>query len=138
MRHEPKHAVVVAPTPDSRAFWEGCEHGRLLLVRCTACGQVSYYPRIACPICSGRGLEWIEASGRGAVYSHTTVHTSFYGADWESDIPYTVLLIDLEEGPRMLSRLVGDDEGLRTGAPVHVDFRAVNGRSYPFFRLESP
>jgi uncharacterized OB-fold protein len=137
MRHEPQHAVMPTPTPDSRAFWDACDEGRLLLLRCTNCQHPSYYPRLACPRCSGRELQWLEASGRGVVYSHTTVFTSFYGADWEPDIPYAVLLVDLEEGPRMLTRLVGDDEGLATGSRVQVEFRAINGRSYPFFALES-
>jgi uncharacterized OB-fold protein len=81
-------------------------------------------------------LEWIEASGRGVVFTHTTVFTSFYGDEWEPEIPYTVVLVDLEEGPRMLSRLVGDDGGLGAGAAVAVDFREVAGRRYPYFRLE--
>jgi uncharacterized protein len=135
--HEPAHAVAPVPTSDSHEFWAGCHEGRLLLRRCLACEQVYYYPRLACPRCSARDQEWIEASGRGRVHSHTTVFTSFYGPDWEGDLPYTVLLVDLEEGPRMLSRLVGDDEGLRSGAPVRVDFRTIDGRSYPFFRLEA-
>jgi uncharacterized OB-fold protein len=71
------------------------------------------------------------------VHSHTTDFTSFYGPDWEGDLPYTVLLVDLEEGPRMLSRLVGDDDGLAIGAPVQVDFWPIDGRRYPFFRLEA-
>jgi uncharacterized protein len=137
MRHEPHHAVMPTPTSDSREFWAACDNEKLLLLRCTDCAHVSYYPRLACPRCSGRELRWREASGRGVVYSHTTVFTSFYGADWEPEIPYTVLLVDLEEGPRMLTRLVGDDDGLATGSRVQVEFRAVNGRSYPFFALES-
>jgi uncharacterized OB-fold protein len=121
--HEPTHAVAPVPTSDSHEFWAGCDAGRLLLRRCLACERVYYYPRLACPRCSARDQEWIEASGRGHVHSHTTVFTSFYGPDWEGELPYTVLLVDLEEGPRM--------------APVRVDFRAIDGRSYPFFRLEA-
>jgi uncharacterized OB-fold protein len=137
MKHEPKHTVTPIPTSDSREFWEGCNERRLLLRRCIACEQIWYYPRLACPRCSGRELEWIEASGRGLVHSHTTVFTSFYGPAWEADIPYTVLLVDLEEGPRMLSRLVGEDDGLRTGSSVDLQFCAIGGRNYPYFSLES-
>jgi uncharacterized OB-fold protein len=128
-------AVPPLPTPDSRAFWEACNREQLLLPRCEPCRHAFYYPRMACPRCGARELSWIEACGRGVVYSHTTVHTSFHGPDWEPDLPYTVLLIDLEEGPRMLSRLVGEDQGLRTGAAVHVEFVAIDGRRYPYFRL---
>jgi len=137
MRHLPSHAVAPIATPDSERFWAGCDEGRLLLRKCRACQQVSYYPRLACPRCSDRELDWIEASGRGVVHSYTTVYTSFYGSDWEPDIPYTVLLVDLAEGPRMLSRLIGEDRGLRTGIPVEVAFHAIGGRRYPLFKLEA-
>jgi uncharacterized protein len=137
MTHEPRHAVPPSPTPDSEEFWRACDEGRLLLRACERCAHVFYYPRLACPRCSGRALRWLDASGRGTVYSHTTVFTSFYGPDWESEIPYAVLLVDLEEGPRMLSRLVGEDDMLGTGAAVHVEFWDIGGRRYPCFRLES-
>jgi uncharacterized protein len=136
VNHQPGHAVAPLRTPDSEDFWAACQDERLVLRRCTACGHVFYYPRVACPRCSSMELEWIEASGRGVVFTHTTVFTSFYGDDWEPEIPYAVLLVDLDEGPRMLTRLVGDDEGLRAGADVVVDFREVAGRRYPYFRLD--
>jgi uncharacterized protein len=128
LNHQPTHAVALEPTPDSEAFWAACQDGRLLLRLCHSCESVFYYP--------SRDLEWTEASGRGTVHTHTTVHTSFYGPDWEDDIPYTVLLVDLAEGPRMLSRLVGDDSALRTGASVSVRFYDIGSRRYPFFALD--
>jgi uncharacterized OB-fold protein len=137
VKHEPKHAVAPAPTSDSREFWQGCDEGRLLLRACLACGHIFYYPRLACPRCSSRQLDWLGASGRGVIHSHTTVFTSFYGPDWETDIPYTVLLVDLIEGPRMLSRLTGDDNRLRIGRGVQVEFVAIGGHRYPFFRLQA-
>jgi uncharacterized OB-fold protein len=137
VRQAPSHAVAPVPTPDSEEFWSACNDGRLLLRECESCQHRFYYPRLACPRCAQRELRWIEASGRGVVYSHTTVFTSFYGSAWEADLPYTVLLVDLDEGPRMLSRLVGDDEELRAGAPVEVDFYEMGDRRYPYFKLDS-
>lgn len=136
MKHVPGHAVAPRPTPASEGFWSSCDEGRLSLPKCERCETIFYYPRLACPSCGSRELRWIDASGRGTIFSHTTVHTSFYGAEWEDDIPYTVLLVDLEEGPRMLSRLVGDDTGLRTGAAVTTEFFRIGERRYPMFRLD--
>jgi uncharacterized OB-fold protein len=129
------HAVAPDPTTDSESFWTACNEGRLLLRQCRACGHTFYYPRLACPRCGRRELSWIEAAGRGVVYSYTSVHTSFYGRSWEADLPYTVLLVDLVEGPRMLSRLVGEDDRLWIGAELDVDFTRIGERRYPYFRL---
>jgi uncharacterized OB-fold protein len=137
VKQTPTHAVAPEPTPDSEEFWSACNEGRLLLRQCTTCEHTFHYPRVACPRCAQRQLRWIDASGRGTLYAHTTVYTSFYGSGWENDIPYTVLLVDLDEGPRMLSRLVGDDDGLVAGVAVEVEFYGIGEQRYPYFKLES-
>lgn len=129
-------AILPQPTEDSRAFWDGCNEGRLLLPRCDSCETVFYYPRGSCPVCGSERLSWLESSGAGRVYSFTQVEVSFYGSRWESQLPYVVLLVDLAEGPRMMSRLIGAADGLAVGAPVQVEFVSVEEQRLPFFRLQ--
>ena len=127
-------AILPQRTVDSAPFWDACNDGKLLLRDCGACGKVSYYPRATCPHCGGRQLGWRAASGRGVVYSFTQVGVSFYGPEWESQLPYTVVLVDLEEGPRMLSRLIGSDQAFAAiGDPVQLEFVAVDGQRLPYF-----
>ena len=107
-----------------------------MLQRCRATGAVFYYPRLACPATGGRDLEWIESSGKGRVWTYSHVHVPFCGAEWEDQLPYTVVLVDLDEGPRMLSRLIGEDrESVRAGARVRVRFVPCQGQALPFFSL---
>lgn len=121
-------------TTASKPFWDGCQQERLLLPRCETCGRLFYYPRIHCPHCASRALGWVEASGRGRVFSFSHVAVSFHGTTWESQLPYTVILVDLEEGPRMLSRLIGDDAGaVRSGDAVNVVFPMILGHRLPMF-----
>jgi uncharacterized OB-fold protein len=129
-------AVLPQPTAASAPFWDACDRGQLLLPRCRDCRHVFYYPRIMCPKCGGRTLDWLACSGRGRVFSFSQVSVSFYGPDWESQLPYTVVLVDLEEGPRMLSRLTGDHvDRVHIGACVEISFAAIGDRKLPFFRL---
>ena len=125
-------AILPVPTADSEAFWAGCDREELLLSRCRECGRRFYYPRRLCPHCGGSSVEMEASAGQGSVFSHSQVEVSFYGKAWESQLPYTVILVDLDEGPRMLSRLVGRD-AIAIGDRVGVRFVAVEGRKLPYF-----
>jgi len=105
------------PTPDadSAAFWAGLREGRLLLQHCLACGHVQYYQQGICRQCGSERLEHRAASGRGRVHSYSVVHRA-PGPAFRGDTPYAVLLVELEEGPRMVSSLVDGDPGA-----VHFD-----------------
>jgi hypothetical protein len=128
-------AILPTPSVDSEEFWNACDREELLLRRCEDCGTVFYYPRPHCVKCGGERLQWQRSAGVGAIHSLTNVAVSFYGKDWESQLPYTVVLVDLAEGPRMLSRLLdAKPEQVRIGAPVRLAFVAVDGRKLPFFR----
>src|SRR5258708_2525087 len=81
-------------------FFTALQRGEFLIPFCHDCKAFHFYPRVVCPHCGGRDLTWKSASGKGTVYSSTTVR----GSDSEGD--YNVSLIDLEEGPRMMSRVV--------------------------------
>ena len=76
------------------------ESDKLGFQRCSACGEAIFYPRVVCPVCGGTDLEWEVSSGRGIVYATTAVYRR------EAD-PYNVVLVDLEEGFRMMSRVQG-------------------------------
>jgi uncharacterized OB-fold protein len=129
-------AILPTPTVDSEEFWRGCERGELLLRRCEECGTIAYYPRSHCISCGGERLAWQQSAGTGTIYSFTHVAVSFYGKAWESRLPYTVVLVDLVEGPRMLSRLVDAERArVRIGARVKLAFVSVEGRGLPFFQL---
>jgi uncharacterized protein len=128
-------AILPKPTRASAPFWDACDREELLLPRCQSCGHVFYYPRIGCPSCGSRDLGWHRSRGRGRIFTHSRVRVSFYGDSWKSQLPYTVVLVDLEEGPRMLSRLVGADAGdAASGDRVEVAFIEIEGRKLPFFK----
>lgn len=97
------------PGPDSR-WRDALAEGRFMIQRCAACGAAQFPPSLVCRSCGAPAPEMIEASGRGAVYSTTTVR--------KRDGGYNVALIDLAEGARMMSRVEGDPERVRIGQSV--------------------
>jgi len=86
-------------------FWEAARERRLVVQACTACGAAQFYPRPFCLACESDAVEWSEASGLAQVYSMTTVRIPI-GAGFEP--PYVVALVELDEGPRLVTNLVGD------------------------------
>ena len=102
--------VKPLPTPDadSQAYWQGLKAGQLLLQHCRHCGHVQFYQQALCRSCGSEALEHRAASGRGKVHSFSVVHRA-PGPAFKQDTPYAVLLVELDEGPRMISSLVGAD-----------------------------
>jgi|SRR5579875_1468909 uncharacterized OB-fold protein len=128
-------ASMLQQDSDSRPYWEGLARGELRLQRCDACAQTVFYPRAFCPHCSSDRLSWIVATGRGTIYSYTVAHQA-YGL-FAGDVPFIVAIVELEEGVRMMSRIIdAPRERIRVGAPVQVTFEAV-GEDFtlPYFRL---
>jgi len=114
------------PSAATRPFWDGCREGVLRLPWCRDCGRPHFFPRSLCPHCLGVDLEWRTASGRGRVWSHSTVRLSFWGKAFDESLPYVVAMIDLEEGVRILSNVVDvSPEDVTIGMPVTVTFDAV-------------
>ncbi len=130
----PKPLPVV--TEESRPFWEGCRQGKLLLQYCQQCQRYQFYPRLYCMQCGSNALRWVEASGRGVIYSYTIIRQS-KSPEFMNDTPYNVAIVQLEEGPRMLSNIVdADPSELEVDLPVTVVFDQVSeGISLPRFRL---
>jgi len=106
--------------PDTAPYWEAASSGQLLLQRCTECRRFQFYPRFRCRFCFGI-VEWQQARGVGTVYSYTTVHRS--PEAFTADVPYTIVLVDLVEGVRLMGRLVGTREATPSiGQRVRVRF----------------
>ena len=102
------------PDADSAGFWRALRDGVLLLQHCADCGHVQYYQQAVCRRCGGQNLVHRPASGRGKVHSFSVVHRA-PGPAFKADVPYAVLLVDLAEGPRMISTYTG-------GKPEEVTF----------------
>jgi uncharacterized OB-fold protein len=112
------------PTPLSAPYWRAAREGRLVVQRCTSCGHLQFYPRSLCTRCTGARLAWHECSGRGSVRSFTVIRRAVSAA-YEPEVPYVVALIELAEGPTLLSNVVGcAPEAVQVGAPVRVRFEA--------------
>ncbi|MFN0090229.1 MAG: Zn-ribbon domain-containing OB-fold protein [Acidimicrobiales bacterium] len=109
----------------NRPFYEGLKERRLTLQRCLACREIWYPPGPFCPACWSRDIEWAELSGRGKVTSWVVFHQAYYRS-FEADLPYNVAEVELEEGPRLLTNLVGvaNDE-IRLGMPVEIVYDDV-------------
>ncbi|MQY38000.1 hypothetical protein SRB17_60080 [Streptomyces sp. RB17] len=120
------------PEPDAftRPYWEAAARGRLLVRRCGACGQAHHYPREFCPHCWSEEVTWEEASGRAVLYTWSTVHRNDLPPFCDRT-PYAAAVVDLAEGPRMMTQVVECAEAeLRAGLPLRVTF--VEGK--PVFR----
>lgn len=116
---------VPEPTHCARPFWAACHEGKLRLQRCGGCGRFVAPARLACPACGAVNLTWQEASGRGRVFSFTVVHRA-PDPVFRAEVPYVVAIIELDEGVRLLSNVVGcAPAALRVGMPVRAVFDAV-------------
>ena len=107
---------------ESKGFWEACRRHELYLQRCRACGRLRYYPRALCPSCLSDRSEWVRSAGTGTVYTFTVTHQN-QSAGFRDALPYVMAYVELAEGVRMLSNIVGcaPDE-VRIGMPVEVVF----------------
>jgi uncharacterized OB-fold protein len=111
------------PSPTSRPFWEAAKRHELKIQRCGACNKYVYYPRDRCPHCFADKLAWERVSGRGKVYSYTIVRRA--SARSFADGPYVLAIVQLEEGPRLTTNIVGPPEKVRVEMPVEVFFDDV-------------
>jgi uncharacterized protein len=156
----PKPTRIEPPVTETSApFWDATRREELVLQWCTECDQAIWFPREVCPRCMNSTLDWRPASGRGEVYSFTVEHkpgprSPFFGAarrdasDADVDEPaaespyggrYTIALIALAEGVRLMSNVVGDPEAVAVGRPVEVTWEPLSdGRNLPLFALVEP
>jgi uncharacterized OB-fold protein len=125
------------PSPQDEAFWAGCREHKLLLPKCQACGAFRFWDFAGCPQCGSAEAGVVQSSGRGTVWSYSVVHHAFNPA-WKDEVPYTVVVVALEEGPRFYSNLVKGEPEPRIGQSVEVVFHDLpEGESVPLFRSRS-
>jgi uncharacterized OB-fold protein len=119
----------------NRPFFEGARQGELRLQRCDACGQYWFPPSTSCPRCLSVKWAWVPVSGRGRVWSWVVMHQRYF-KEFEGDLPYNVAFIQLDEGPFMMSTLVGiAADAIRCDLPVQVIFEpATDEIAVPKFR----
>ncbi|MFE1798456.1 Zn-ribbon domain-containing OB-fold protein [Streptomyces sp. NPDC059517] len=131
----------------TRPYWDAAADGRLLLRRCGACGRAHHYPREFCPHCWSEAVTWERATGRATLYTWSVVHRNDL-PPFGSRTPYVAAVVDLEEGPRMMTEVVECAEGdLRVGMALEVAFRVESaekgeggvqeGVAVPVFRPRS-
>jgi uncharacterized OB-fold protein len=107
--------------PETTPFWQALAEHRLELQRCTNCGKFIHYPRRRCPSCWSADLTWVQVSGRATLRSYTVIHRPGHPA-WNANTPYVVALVELEEGPCLLSNIVDEDTQLRPGDELVAQF----------------
>ncbi|WP_104126595.1 Zn-ribbon domain-containing OB-fold protein [Cryobacterium sp. Y57] len=112
--------------PTTAYFWEAARRGQLVIQRCGACRQYQFYPRLFCLACDSDDIGWVAASGRATVYSQTTVHLRS-SPEVDLDSPYVVAVVELEEGPRLLTNLTEKD--CLIGSSVQVGWRPRRGQA---------
>ena len=130
-------AKPVLPTINetNRPFWDGCKQGKLLAQRCTQCSRLRFPAAVTCPNCLAAEAKWEALSGRGKVFSFIVFHRAYHPA-WEGKVPYVVAMIELDEGPIMMSNVVGVDPALvKVGVPVTVAYEPLDENlSMPVFK----
>ena len=116
---------VPRPAPESVPYWKAAKRHKLAIPHCKSCGHYWFPPSQRCTNCLSADMEWAEVSGRGKVYSFVTFHRVFHPA-FEEEVPYVVALVELEEGPRMLTNVIGiPPEEVRCEMKVKVTFDDV-------------
>jgi uncharacterized OB-fold protein len=113
------------PHPDAMTapYWTGARARKLLMPYCTDCGKPHFYPRSLCPHCGSARLEWKQVSGAGTLYSYTIVNRAPSPA-FAPDVPYIVGIVELDEGPHLMSNVVGcAPDAAKIGMKLKVEFR---------------
>ena len=113
--------------PESDHYWQQAANGKLVIQKCSGCGEVQFYPRVLCVHCGGRSLEWIETSGKATLFTFAIVHVPPLPG-FAGDAPYITAIVELEEGVKMPSQVIGiepDPELIHIGMPLEVVFEQV-------------
>jgi hypothetical protein len=112
----------MSPPEGADEFFDAAREKRLLIQACTKCKEHQFYPRQICVHCGSPDVEWVQASGRGSVHTYTVVHQQGMPG-WRDEVPYVAAVIDLEEGVRLTSNVVGcEPADVSVGMPVEVEF----------------
>lgn len=131
---DPAQKPVPTPTPDSQPFYDAAKQGRLVIQRCAKCGVSRFVARTYCAECGSGDSDWVPASGRATLISWAHVHQKYHPA-FLAETPYPIATVELEEGPRLVTDLVGvSGVTLRAGLPLRVEFADAGEWKIPKFR----
>lgn len=108
---------------ESKPFWNGLKEEKLLIQHCDDCNKYIFYPRSICPHCFSNNISWRNAKGTGKIYSFTIVHQAF--GPFKNETPFVVGVVELDEGVRMMTRIIGDQENIAIDKRVSVVFTKV-------------
>jgi uncharacterized OB-fold protein len=127
-------AIIPAVTDLTKPYWESARAGRLVTQRCRSCGRIWHPPLPACPHCHSTDIGWHEVCGNGTVYTYTVVRHATHAA-LADRIPYVVAIVELAEGPRLVTGITGcAPDDVRVGMAVRACFREVaEGVTLPYF-----
>jgi uncharacterized OB-fold protein len=129
---------VPQPTPETQPFWDAAQNDQLCIQYCLDCEAHYFYPRPFCPTCFGENVRWDVVSGRATLHSYVINHRPAPG--FEDDAPYAIAQVQLEEGPRMMTNIVGvanTPEALVLDMALEVVFEDQGGVKLPKFRPAS-
>ncbi len=129
MAEQRKISFIGAPdtNPEVKPYWDACNEGRLVLRKCGGCGKVHYYPRGICPFCFSTDGSWVDASGKGKVYSFSVME--------RANPPFTMAYVTLDEGVTMMTNIIDCDfSKIKIGQDVKVVFLdSDTGQKVPMF-----
>ncbi|HYV66874.1 MAG TPA: Zn-ribbon domain-containing OB-fold protein [Myxococcales bacterium] len=125
-------------TPEMAPFWEAARRHELVVQRCRGCGDFRFPARDLCSRCLSREVDWVPVSGRGVIFSYAVMH-QVYHPGFADQVPYAVVVVQLEEGARMLSNLLDCPvQDVRVDMPVEVVFEELTPEvTLPKFRPRS-
>ena len=111
---------------ESKPFWDGCQRHELLLQQCDRCHSFWFPPSSMCPDCLSVEWKWTRSCGRGRIHSFV-IFQRVYHPGFADDVPYVVAVVELEEGPRLISNIVGcNPQSVQCEMPVELVFENVS------------
>ena len=132
--YQPRKMAVPPEYPENKPYWDAAKQGKLLVKRCTACGEYHHYPRSLCPHCFSDKTEWTEAKGTGTIYTYSVTRKA-------GPVVYAIAYVTQDEGPTMMTNIVDCDlDTIRIGQKVRVVFKPtgdekLSGPPVPCFTL---
>lgn len=122
MTEKISYSDLGAADPTTEPFWQACAEGRLTVQHCKSCGTHQFYPRPFCLACESTSLKWVEVTGAGTIYSLATMRMPVTP---ELPPPYLLAIVELDEGPRLLTNIVAETASI--GDRVGVTWRSREG-----------
>ncbi len=111
-------------TDQSRPFWEATRQGRLELPRCDHCGTFHTYFEPWCNHCGKEGVHWEELKGHGRIWANCRFHKAYFPG-FQEEAPYNVAIVELDEGPRLMTNIIGLPNGTLDELPIGMEVQAV-------------